>query len=59
MKIWAITQYTRTIPQLPNLTLVEGWYEPTDYRGSDRIHSPLFLNLALTSQQVLNGNVKN
>ncbi|MFP5269839.1 hypothetical protein [Coleofasciculus sp.] len=28
-------------------------------RGSDRIHSPLFPNLALTAQQVLNGNVKN
>ena len=45
--------------KVTHLTFVEGWYDPTDYRESDRIHSPLFPNLALTAQQVLNGNVKN
>lgn len=43
--------------KVTRLTLVEGWYDPTDYRESDRIHSPLFPNLVLTAQQVLNGNV--
>jgi Uma2 family endonuclease len=45
--------------KVTRFTLVEGWYDPTDYRESDRIQSPLFPNLALTAQQVLNGNVKN
>ncbi|MEQ8971730.1 MAG: Uma2 family endonuclease [Coleofasciculus sp. C1-SOL-03] len=43
--------------KVTRLTLVEGWYDPTDYRESDRIHCDRFPNLVLTAQQVLNGNV--
>lgn len=43
--------------KVTRLTLVEGWYDPTEYKRSDRIHSDRFPNLGLTAQQVLNGNV--
>ena len=43
--------------KVTRLTLVEGWYDPTEYKESDRVHCDLFPNLVLTAQQVLNGNV--
>jgi Uma2 family endonuclease len=43
--------------KVTRLTLVEGWYDPTEYKRSDHIHSDRFPNLGLTAQQVLNGNV--
>ena len=43
--------------KVTHLTLVEGWYDPTKYKRSDRVHSDRFPNLVLTAQQVLNGNV--
>jgi len=43
--------------KVTRLTLVEGWYDPTEYRGSDRVHSDRFCNLVLTGPKVLNGNV--
>jgi Uma2 family endonuclease len=36
-------------------TLVEGWYEETEYRGDTILHSPIFPELSLTAQQVLRG----
>jgi hypothetical protein len=35
------------------LELVEGFYEEKVYRGSDRLKSPLFAQIDLTAEQIL------
>jgi Uma2 family endonuclease len=39
------------------LTLVEGWYDTTEFVGSDCMRSQTFPNLDLTVEQVLGGNI--
>ncbi len=39
------------------LTLLEGWYDATEFTGSDRIQSTTIPNLDLSVEQVLQGNI--
>ena len=41
-------------PTISIYYLVEGEYQVTQFRGSDRIHSPTFTELNLTAQQIFN-----
>ena len=41
-------------PTISIYYLVEGEYQVTQFRGSDRIHSPTFPELNLTAQQIFN-----
>ncbi len=54
-----ITEYWIVDPiqkQITILELVEGFYEEKVYQGSDQIKSPLFSQIDLTAEQILQGS---
>jgi Uma2 family endonuclease len=38
-------------------TLVEGWYDPVEFSGHDLIQSPTFLELTLTVEEIMQGDL--
>lgn len=43
--------------QVVVLTLVAGLYEETFFRGAEQIHSPMFPNLTMTAEQILQAGI--
>ncbi len=43
--------------QVVVLTLVSGLYEDVSFRGSEQIHSPMFPNLTMTAEQIVQAGI--
>ncbi len=41
------------VEKITIFTLSEGWYEPAEFQGGDRLQSPTFPNLNLSAEQIL------